>query len=310
MINAHLAEGDGSGLPTALKRIQPEIACVVINKRAYCPNPIEPRQMLALTRRLLRQQERTARDHTIAEYLQAGFLPPSLPRLEGWDLAAHYEPAGPHPEGSRHAPSCVGGDFYDVFPLPGGHIGLAVGDVTGKGLMAAVHTTMARNFLRAYAFEGGDPTPVIMKLDAALQAYTPEEVFVSLAFAVLDPTRGSLRVANAGHEPPLLLATCGICTRLPSHAMVLGIEPGDACPIQEITMEPGDLLLFYTDGATDAWDHTGGRGVERLEHLLRQAAGRPVRKVVHTLARAVHSASPTHSADDVCFLALQRQARV
>jgi serine phosphatase RsbU (regulator of sigma subunit) len=298
MINTHLEAGDASSLPNALKRIQPEIACVVINRRAYCPNSIQPREMLALTRRLLRQQERSERDHTIAEYLQAGFLPPALPRVEGWEIAAHYEPA--------IRPYRVGGDFYDVFSLPGDQIGMAVGDVTGKGLIAAAHTAMARNFLRAYAFESSDPAAVLARLDAALHAFTPEEVFVSLVFAVLDPREGGFRWANAGHEAPMLLAASGLCTRLTAHSLVLGVEPGGAFRVHEATMAPGDLLLFYTDGATDAWELSGQRGVDRLEQVLRHAADRPTRKVVHTLARAVETAAGTHIVDDVCFLAIKR----
>jgi serine phosphatase RsbU (regulator of sigma subunit) len=301
MINAHLEEGDGSELPSALKRIQPEIACVVINKRAYCPNPIEPRKMLALTRRLLRQQERSERDHTIAEHLQAGFLPPSLPRLEGWDVAAYYQPA--------IQPYRVGGDFYDLFLLPSGRVGLAVGDVTGKGLRAAVHTAMARNFLRAYAFENEDPAAVLARLDAALYAYTPDEVFVSLVFAVLDPADGRFLCANAGHEAPMLLEASGLCMRLCSHAMVLGIAPGSTCRVQSGQLDPGDLLLFYTDGASDAWGHCGASGTDRLEQVFRQAADKPARKIVHHLARAVQSAGPTRCTDDVCFLVMRRQGQ-
>lgn len=301
MINAHLDEGDGSELPTALKRIQPEIACVVINKRAYCPNPIEPRQMLALTRRLLRQQARSERDHSIAEHLQAGFLPPVLPRLPGWDIAAHYQPA--------IQPYRVGGDFYDLFPLPDGRVGMCVGDVTGKGLQAAVHTAMARNFLRAYAFENPEPSTVLARLDAALYAYTPEEVFVSLVFAVMDPATGHFQCANAGHEAPLLLETSGLCLHLCSHAMVLGIAPGNISSVQEGQLQPENLLLFYTDGASDAWNHSGGCGVDRLEEVLRASAGKPARKVVQSLSRAVQSAGPSRCADDVCFLLLKRHGR-
>jgi sigma-B regulation protein RsbU (phosphoserine phosphatase) len=188
-------------------------------------------------------------------------------------------------------------------------MGLAMGDVTGKGLQAAVHTAMARHFLRAYAYEEDDPSSVITRLDAALHAFTPEEVFVSLAYATLDPANGELRFVNAGHEAPLLLAATGVCTRLPSHSMVLGIQPGGTCRVQDAQLQPGDVLLFYTDGATDGWDHVGIRGSDRLEQILRQVAEKPARKIVHSLARALPSDTPSHGGDDVCFLALRRNAK-
>ncbi|MGW7579147.1 SpoIIE family protein phosphatase [Streptomyces sp. NPDC054765] len=188
----------------------------------------------------------------LARDLQAGLLPPELPRIPGADLAASYHPAG---EGLD-----VGGDFYDVFPLPDDRWAFMIGDVCGRGALAATTTGMVRHTARAAARLLHDPAAVVAAIDTALTGSAlHEDYFVSLVYGELRHTAShlALELIRAGHVPPLVRRTDGTVEQLVQSGLLLGIGPAfDGAPCR-LDLSPGDSLVLVTDGITEARSATG-----------------------------------------------------
>ncbi|WP_336052634.1 SpoIIE family protein phosphatase [Streptomyces sp. CA2R101] len=188
----------------------------------------------------------------LARDLQAGLLPPELPRIPGADLAAYYHPAG---EGLE-----VGGDFYDVFPLPDDRWAFMIGDVCGRGAPAATTTGMVRHTARAAARLLHDPADVVAAINDALTGSPlDEDHFVSLVYGELRhaPSHLALELIRAGHVPPLVRRTDGTVEHLVQSGLLLGISPefhGASC---RLDLAPGDSLVLVTDGITEARSVTG-----------------------------------------------------
>ncbi|MGW3130808.1 SpoIIE family protein phosphatase [Streptomyces sp. NPDC001123] len=183
----------------------------------------------------------------LARDLQAGLLPPELPRIPGATLAASYRPAG---EGLD-----VGGDFYDVFPLADDRWVLMIGDVSGRGALAATTTGIVRHTARAAARLLNDPAAVVAAINDALMASTADEdQFVSLTYGELRHTSShlALNLIRAGHVPPLVRRADGTVVELVEPGLLLGIRPDPGvCPCG-IELHPGDSLVLVTDGITEA----------------------------------------------------------
>ena len=193
------------------------------------------------------------REHAIAEKLQGCFLPREFPNVDGFEIGQIYQPALDE--------ALVGGDFYDIFELDDGEYGVVIADVAGKGLNAAVYTSMTKYMLRAYALSEKSPELVLAKLNEALNSCTPIEVFVTLVYGVLDTNTKTFTYANAGHEQPLYQSRKNrMLASLDSTGRALALLPGSDYTVKTINLCPDDVLLFYTDGITDA-----GSGPNRFE---------------------------------------------
>ena len=142
------------------------------------------------------------REHRIAETLQRSLLPEQMPNLPGMGVSARYVPAASEAE--------VGGDWFDVITMPGGKVGLVMGDVAGKGLSAASMVGSMRSALRAYALEGHEPAVVLERLNRLVWAELEESQMATLIYVVFDPIEGKLSWVNAGHLPPLRTAGDGV----------------------------------------------------------------------------------------------------
>ncbi|MGA5267563.1 SpoIIE family protein phosphatase [Streptomyces lydicamycinicus] len=188
----------------------------------------------------------------LARDLQAGLLPPELPRIPGADLAASYHPAG---EGLD-----VGGDFYDVFPLPDNRWALMIGDVCGRGALAATTTGMVRHTARAAARLLHDPVAVVAAInDALTEGSVDEDLFVSLVYGELRHTAShlTLDLIRAGHVPPLVLRADGTVEQITQSGLLLGVAPDfDGC-VCRVDLFPGDSLVLVTDGITEARSAAG-----------------------------------------------------
>ncbi|WP_243773894.1 SpoIIE family protein phosphatase [Actinomadura barringtoniae] len=213
---------------------------------------------LAVERALLFERE-----HKTAEELQRSLLPSDLPQLPGMQLAARYNPA------TRHVQ--VGGDWYDVFRLPDDRLAVAVGDVMGKGVLAAAGMGRVRNALRALALNDPRPAAVLAGLDRLFSATEDEEQFTTVAYAVIDPETGRGAFSNAGHPPPLLISP-------DTPARVSNLEPGTPLgwPSQRqqtsFSIETSNTVVFYSDGLVE----NRRRGVDAgLEELVSHAADAP-----------------------------------
>ena len=244
-----LAAADGSRLPVLVTSTlktggdgQPLLIRTTVvdarERRAY------ERELLAARREADRERDRLAR---LASTLQRTLLPPVLPVVPGVEVAAHYHAASPDE---------IGGDFYDLFRLDG-HWGLFIGDVCGKGAGAAVVTSLARYTLRAAAAHGPDPVAMLAELNNALRREATERAhrFCSVVVGVMTPTRAGCDVvlAAGGHPPPVLLRAGGsVAYAYVDGGQVVGLLPEPTFVPTTLHLGPGDTLLLYTDGLSEA----------------------------------------------------------
>ena len=235
------------------------------------------------------------REHRIAETLQRSLLPDRLPQLPGLAVAARYEPAAAEAE--------VGGDWYDVMPIPGGGVGLVMGDVAGKGLAAASMVGRLRSALRAYALEGHDPATVVERLNRLVWTELEESQMATLLYVVVDPAEGVVRWVNAGHLPPLLV----VGDRMPHYleggrSVPLGVLPFPTFEEISMTMEPGATVLLYTDGLVERPGAHIDAGLSLLAQVVRAAPVAPEALCDHLLQQMVPEGG---AQDDVALLVLQ-----
>jgi serine phosphatase RsbU (regulator of sigma subunit) len=230
----------------------------------------------------------------IAETLQRGLLPPPLPHIPGWSLAAMYRPAGAENE--------VGGDFYDAFPVADGWM-LVIGDVTGRGARAASITALARYTLRTAAALTNDPLVALATLNRALLARQDTSLCSIAALALDDDPARPIRMAVAGHPPPLLVD--GEEVREVTEAdPVLGAFADGEWRIAESCVEPGQQLVMITDGVVEAEGKDGRFGEDRLRAEL-AGSGTPA-GTVQRVEAALRSFTAGAHDDDVAILAVAR----
>jgi predicted ester cyclase len=207
----------------------------------------------------IRERERIEQELRVARSIQQASLPEEVPQLEGWQISPFYRPARE-----------VGGDFYDFFELEDGQLGLVVGDATGKGVPAALVMASARSMLRAIAQALGSSSPgdVLRRVNDVLVTDIPPNMFVTCFCAVLNPERGSLRYANAGHDLPYLHRSGGP-EELRARGMPLGLMPGMEYEENETVLDAGEVALFYSDGLVEAHGPEGDLfGFPRLRELV------------------------------------------
>lgn len=230
----------------------------------------------------------------IAETLQHGLLPPPLPHIPGWSLAAFYRPAGAENE--------VGGDFYDAFPVSDGWF-VVVGDVAGRGARAASVTALARYTLRTAAVLTNDVLVALATLNRALLARQDASLCSIAALALPDDPTRPVRIAVAGHPPPLLVDGTSV-------GEAVGVDPvlgafGDAeWKVGEVRIEVGQQLVVVTDGVTDACGEVERFGEDRLRDRL-AGAGNPA-DAVQRIERALLEFTAGSLEDDAAILALAR----
>lgn len=237
--------------------------------------------------------ERSERERTeIAETLQRGLLPPPLPHTPGWSLAATYRPAGAENE--------IGGDFYDAFRITGGWM-VVIGDVTGRGAHAAAVTAHARYTLRTAAALTGDPVVALRTLNRELLARRGTALCSVAAMAVSDDASLPVRLAIAGHLPPLLVDG-GSVSEAAEPAPVLGAFAEESWKVEETTLEPGQQLVVVTDGVTEALGGEERFGEERLRAELAGITS-PAR-AAQRIELALHEFTGGTLDDDAAIVAL------
>ncbi len=234
------------------------------------------------------------REHRIAETLQRSLLPERLPVLPGLEVAARYIPAATEAE--------VGGDWYDVIPIDASRVGLVMGDVAGKGLAAASMVGTLRSAMRAYALEGREPAEVIASLNQLMWSEVEDSEMATLVYVVADPGAGTLTWVNAGHPPPLILASDGSTSFLEGPRSVpLGVMPFPTYLEGTGPLPQGGTLLLYTDGLVERPGELLDDGFARLAAAADGSEVSAERTCDHVLERLV----PTGAmADDVALLAL------
>jgi serine phosphatase RsbU (regulator of sigma subunit) len=216
---------------------------------------------------LVRQQQREAQERErieqelkVARVIQQTLLPKTLPKLPGYDVAAYYQPARE-----------VGGDFYDFLELEDGRLGLVVGDVTDKGIPAALVMATTRAMLRAAAQHLFSPGDVLRRANETLVTDIPPNMFITCLYAILEPESGRLHYANAGQDLPYRrrAGRSQGAEELKARGMPLGLMSGMEYEEKEILLEKGESILFYSDGLVEAHDpHHEMFGSPRLQGLV------------------------------------------
>ena len=232
-----------------------------------------------------------------ARDLQRNMLPEILPRFTGYDLGARMIPA-----------HMVGGDFYDVIPLDADRLGLAVGDVAGKGVPAAMFMSLACSLLRSEAHLHASPTEVLELLNQHLLMMNPKGLFVTVLYGVFHLLTGEFVYARAGHERPLVWKKDGaLLVRQEGLGQPLGLFKKPALDTQTISLPPGSMLLLYTDGITEAQNaQSDFFGEECLQQLVPDLLGCPAQELCDQLVELLSRfyGGRSHS-DDLTLLALK-----
>ncbi|MGK2851697.1 MAG: ATP-binding SpoIIE family protein phosphatase [Candidatus Limnocylindrales bacterium] len=245
------------------------------------------------------EKERLAQELRVATLIQQQFLPRQLPQLPQWQVAAYYGPA-----------RAVGGDFYDFVEMPDGRIGIAVGDVTDKGVPAALVMARTHSILRAEASRSSSPGEILSRANALLVPEMPAKMFVTCLFAVLDPTTGHIVLANAGHNLPFV-RTGDAVTELRATGMPLGLMDGIRYEETEGDIAPDSNVLLYSDGLIEAHDNAREMfGFDRLRSALAidDAGSELLDRLLETLNAFT---GPDHEQeDDITLVTLRRSAGV
>jgi serine phosphatase RsbU (regulator of sigma subunit) len=239
----------------------------------------------------------TAHDLEQAAEIQRHLLPAIAPVVRGLQLAGYSMPC-----------RTVGGDYYDYLVYPDEQVGLAIGDVAGKGMPAALLMSSLQAKVQAIAETFPSPAALVARLNRSVAATCPDNRFVTFFYSRLNLRSGELAYCNAGHNPPLLVRSDGTVEHLEGGGPVLGILPGIGYQERSCQLEAGDLLLLYSDGVTEAQSPGGEEfGEERLEEILRKSRGDSAEAVLAIVQEAVQSWTAGHPpADDITLLAARR----
>ncbi len=240
-----------------------------------------------LTRELL-DRRRLEKELAIAREIQASFLPKRAPEVPGFDLAGATQP---HDE--------VGGDYFDFIRVSDSRLGIAIADVSGKGIPAALIMAGFRMSLLAEIRNEFTMRAVMRKVNSLLHESTERDKFVTLFYGVLDWKNRSLSFSNAGHNPPLLLRADGRVQYLLEGGVALGVLPDARYEERPVALHPGDVLLLYTDGVSEAELPTGEQfGTERLERCLKRLAEGTAQEILKGVVDEVTAYAGEHGVND------------
>jgi serine phosphatase RsbU (regulator of sigma subunit) len=264
-----------------------------LKDRVFTPDDAALLQLAADRAALAVQSLRSREDRSAVTALQRGLLPSALPVVRDVEIAARYVPGNGQ----------VGGDWYDVFPLPSGELAMVVGDVAGSGLASAIIMGRMRSALRSYALEFTNPAEVLSKLDRKMQ-YFEDEVMATVSYTVFDPASGTLRISSAGHYPPVIAAP-GERGHLPEIAAdaPIGVTDNPPRQVTTLTLAPGAVLAFYTDGLVERRNGSLDENIDRLCGAV--AAVHPEVVCVSVMGALVGREPP---GDDIALLVLRWQA--
>ena len=249
---------------------------------------------LAAARAAAAVQSMTAQSDRVAvAALQRSLVPSALPAVAGMEMAARYIPGS----------GAVGGDWYDVFILPAGHVCVTVGDVAGSGLNAAVIMGRMRSALRAYALETADPAEVLGRLDRKMQHFEPDAL-ATVLYAVIEPGLDQMHVALAGHFPPVI-ARPGQPAELADvqTGALIGVVPRAQRPVTTVAIPRGTLLCFFTDGLVERPGEVIDEGLDRL---CRAMTAQPPEVACAAVMGALVGSEPAR--DDIAMLMIRRHA--
>jgi serine phosphatase RsbU (regulator of sigma subunit) len=234
----------------------------------------------------------------VAREVQAGLMPHEMPDIPGFGLAGAWHPARE-----------VAGDFYDIFPLDEGRWGMVIGDVADKGTAAALYMAMVHSLILSEALRHRSPAAVLMDVNQTILRQSSSVIFVTVFLAVVDPKKQTLQYANAGHNPPMVRRASGAIESLTKTGSVVGVFDEPQLSDTTITLGPGDAVVLYTDGVTEAW-HPHPRnedyGINRLTAAIVAAPRKAGGLLAHLEADLNAFTEGAPQQDDVTFLVLTK----
>lgn len=259
-------------------------------RRSAAPVIPPPPEAPAISQR----QAEIERDLQMARDIQQGLLLEAVPRLPGWEISAVSLPARE-----------LGGDLYDFLPLSGGRQGLMIGDVSGKGLPAALRMAVTRTVFRHEARRGRAPGETLAAVNDGVLSEIPQGM-VTMLYATLDLQTGLLRIANAGHNFPMLISSC--LSEIELCGLPLGVDMESSYDETSTTLQHGDTVVFYTDGVVEATDPNDTLfGFDRLIELLNGNTRLKPRALIAMLLQELRSWSQVGQADDITIVAVRRR---
>ena len=322
----NMPEMDGLTLLEQVASVDPRIRCVIVsaygdmknirqamNKGAFdfVTKPIDFNDLRLTIERTLHHLEMLrealeSRDKLVAlqnelelaRNMQQSILPTEFPARDGYQVFASMEPA-----------QDVGGDFYDVLNLVDNKIGVAVADVSGKGVPAALFMMSSRTLLKGAAIGRSKPHEVLREVNQLLYENNETAMFVTVFFAVYDPKTGEMVYANGGHNPPIVVHADGSSTEIPhSSGIALGMVPDFDYEMSSIVLAPGDTAVLYTDGVTEAENARQEQfGMERLRGVMAESPPADAHGANSTIFKAVRGfAGDAPQFDDITCLVLHR----
>lgn len=261
------------------------------------------RVLAQVERRRRNWRERTEysalkREVDIAVDIQTRILPSDFPGIEGYAVHAATQPA-----------KSMGGDFYDVFKLEDGRIGMVMADVSGKGIPAAFYMAVAHTLLRSVALAGGAPDACLRQVNDLLCEYNIPGMFVSALYGILDTANHTFTFANAGHQPPYKRAADGtLATYAGGEGTVLGVMAEMEFGHETVKLAPDEFIFMFTDGVTEAFNDAREPFSERrLENCLAQGPFREARRIIDTVESAVRRhIGEAEQNDDITALVVRR----
>jgi sigma-B regulation protein RsbU (phosphoserine phosphatase) len=293
---------------SALEDVQDKAKGFEAGGNDYLVKPFEILEVQARVRSLLRAKayadavkEKIAYELRIAREIQMGILPSAVSAVtDGAGLEAHA---------ILHPAQEVGGDLYEALRMPDGNIVTVMGDVSGKGIPAALFMAVTMTLVRAMVPDSRCPEEILRRVNDALASHNPHSMFVTLLCAIYNVQTGQLDYASAGHPPAVLIreGTAQFLEQTP--AMVAGIMPGLIAPCQSVQLQPGDLVVFYTDGVTEAFDVADNLyGDDKLLVELAGQSGNSAAATTDALLRSVRThAGERPQSDDIAILTLKKK---
>jgi len=271
-------------------------------RRVEIINGITQQAALAIQNDLLQQEmvarERLETEVSLARQIQQTFIPQALPEHDAWQMAARWRTARQ-----------VGGDFYDVIELPNHQFGVFIADVSDKGMPAALFMALTRTLLRAAVFEQASPAEVLRRVNDQLLPDTQQGMFVTAVYGALNAASGEFTYVNAGHNPPFWVKAQGGVEKLTRTGIALGATDQPHIEQRVIRLQPGDTLLLYTDGLTEAFSPEGELfGDERLAAALQNIQAKTADEVLSHVEQCLNEfISSNPLGDDLTMLALRRR---
>jgi sigma-B regulation protein RsbU (phosphoserine phosphatase) len=264
----------------------------------------KPWENAALTETVMRELDeararrhadaRATRELEHAQRIQQALLPSPLPEIDGCAMAAMWKPA-----------SAFGGDCYDMIRFSKTRFGLSIADVAGKGLPAALLMANLQASVRAFATGEARPDTVARQVNQALCRHTPLDRFVTFFYATLDTATHTLACSNAGHNPPILAHADGSVSRPAPDGMILGVFPDNSYTQTEMHLRPGDRLILFTDGITEAERHDQTEfGDDRLVQLVVANRHRPAAEILNEIFRDVSAFASGVFNDDATLISI------